>query len=232
MTGNSINLVSAIGDSRVADALHIGSLIFCYTLGNTLYRALVHLHHTQPKPNAKARATASPLVVLMLALSDYWFFVNTKSVRHVLPLALGFGILNAATIDALGGTITFAMTGHLKTISHGLADRFFHSDPEKRRLQSPTKTSCYSLGSFLIGALVGTWLAKLGTQQAVERGPMIRFGNVNIPVFTTIGLLCALLLRHFDRPFPRPMMETFFFNSAKISNEEDQQRRQSGAVIS
>ena len=213
MTGNTIKMAAAIGEWKVAEALHFGSLVLCYSLGNTIYRAMVHYHNNQTKPHVSARATASPLIVALLFLSDLLFDSTTSSLGHVVPLALGFGMLNAATMDSLGGTITFAMTGHIKTISQGLSDFFFHSDPQKRRLKSAVKSSARVLAFFLLGCSVGTCLANLGSQQFIEATgmtlPSFLIGEPNLPVFTVVGLLSTLLLHLQDRPYPSFLREMF-----------------------
>ena len=206
MTGNTIKMATSIGEWKVAEALHFGSLVLCYSLGNTIYRGMVHYHNEQTKPHLAAKATVSPLIVALLFLSDLLFDSATKSLRHVIPLALGFGMLNAATMDSLGGTITFAMTGHIKTISQGLSDWLFHSDPQQRRLKSAVKSSARVVGFFVLGCIAGTFLANLGNQQFIEATgmtlPSSLIGEPNLPIYTVVGLLSTLLLHLQDRPYP------------------------------
>lgn len=223
MTGNSLNFIASLVEFRFGDASFYGSMVLCYLLGNALYRTMVHHHHEQPKPSVSARATASPLIVALLALSDYFFYTKgafSDSLVHAIPLALGFGMLGAAGMDALGGTITFAMTGHMKTVSQGLSDLWGHSDPQKRRWRSANKTSLRVLEFFLFGVLVGTCMANLGKQQMIGTAGMTLPSFLlesHLPVFTIIGIIGATLLQLYDRPLPATLKEIIAFMNNTIN---------------
>jgi uncharacterized membrane protein YoaK (UPF0700 family) len=228
MTGNSVSMVSAMGEMRMMEAFRLGSILLCYALGNTAYYTMVHLHHAHAKPNETARTTASQFILALFALSDYLFYTKTavsKSLVHVIPLALGFGLWNACSMDAMGGTITFAMTGHIKTICQGLSDLLFHSDREKRQWRSAQQTSCRVFGFFLVGALVGTFLVNLGSQQIIAGSgmtfPTFLLEEFNLPVYTLIGMLMTLLLHLHDQPFPRPVRAMRTFVSDKFNRRRD-----------
>lgn len=200
MTGNAVKAGSALGKLRLGDASNFVSVILCYALGSSLYRALVHLQHHQPKPHTSARLLASPLILVAFCSSDLLFGAKgspTDYFKHILPLALGFGLLNAATTDALGGTMTNAYTGHIGKVAHGVSDWLFAVEPRKKRFRSATRLSAQVLCSFLVGIVLGaaSMPALLSAQQ-----------SYNVPLFTVFGTLCVILMQLHDHPIPIDIM--------------------------
>ena len=194
MTGNAVKAGSALGKLRLRDALNLASVILCYALGSSLYRTLVHLQHYQPKPHTSARLLASPLILAAFCSSDLVFSAKgfpTHYFKHILPLALGFGLLNAATTDALGGTMTNAYTGHIGKVAHGVSDLLFAADPRKKRFQSATRLSAQVLCSFLVGIVLGA-----AAMPAIKTAQQ----SYNVPLFTLFGTLCVTLVQLYDRP--------------------------------
>ena len=217
MTGNTIKSASALGELRWGDAWSVASVILCYALGSTLYRTLIHLHHHHAKPHTSARLAASPLILLAFGISDLVFYTKsfgTEYFGHVLPLALGFGLLNAASTDALGGTTTFAYTGHISKISHGVSDWLFAADPRKRRFRSATRLSARVLGCFIIGIVIGTMLSTAGTHHIVMPSGLsmpaflVAQQSYNVPLFTLVGTICVILIQLHDHPLPNNLLDT------------------------
>ena len=211
MTGNTVKYGSSLGRMRWRDAWNYASVILCYAFGNSLYRALVHWQHHLTTPHTSARFLASPLILAAFGGSDLIFHTNNfprQYFKHILPLALGFGLLNAATTDALGGTMTNAYTGHLVKVSQGISDWLFAVEPRQRRFSSVTRLSALMLVCFLVGIVLGTVFVPslIAAQQ-----------SYNVPLFTVFGTCCVILLHLYDRPHPR--------NSIKVGEIVTEERR-------
>ena len=210
MTGNAIQSIATLAELKLSDSFYFGSLVLSYSLGNVVYKALIHLNNQHASPHTRARLAASPIILGLFAISDFLFYTKSMDsnwLGHVPFLALGFGLLNAASMDALGGTITFAMTGHMKTVSQGLSDVFFHSDPRKRRMRSATKSSARILGFFLLGIFLGTRWVTSGSDHVVMAAsgmtlPAFLVEELNLPVFTLVGIISLALIQLHDRTYP------------------------------
>jgi len=214
MTGNMVSLASALGDWRLADAVRMSSLLVCFTFGCILYRTLVLVHgkayYTQPqlhdnyrRPDAAARAGVLPLILALFSSSDVLFsyaaFFTSETSRKLaaLPLALGFGLVNCAAMDAMGGTVTYAMTGHVQKVCQQVADWLFSTDPTKRQWQSVVQlVSTRIVGYFLMGAIFAAALINVGRE--VEFLSM----DTHLPVFTILGSLIVGFLHFYDNPAP------------------------------
>lgn len=197
MTGNTVKYGSSLARMRWSDAWNFSSVIFCYALGSFLYRALVHLQHHQSTRRTSARFLASPLILTAFGGSDLVFHTNKffrHHFKHILPLALGFGLLNAATTDALGGTMTNAYTGHIVKVSQGVSDWLFAADPRQRTFLSATLLSAQMLVCFLVGIILGA--SAMPSMTAAQE-------SYNLPLFTVYGTCCVTLLQLYDRPFPQ-----------------------------
>jgi uncharacterized membrane protein YbhN (UPF0104 family) len=178
-----------------------------------------------------ARSTASPLLLALFALSDFLFYNPTGSwVVHMLPLATGFGLLNAAGTDILGGTITFAMTGHISKVTQGISDWLL----EGKQWRSATKLSARILSFFVAGIVGASWLASTGSSHVIIPAsgltlPAFMVGkNANVPIFTLVGLFAVALMHLHDRPLPSLIWElqTLFLRKA----ERDERPHESPAT--
>ena len=120
----------------------------------------------------------------------------------MLPLSLGFGILNAATTDILGGTITFAMTGHVGKVTQGMSDWLMNREKHhQKNLHSTTKLSASILTSFMMGAVAASWLTSSSSLNHITRktpGSTLHTlwmgKNTNLPIFTIVGVLAVILI--------------------------------------
>ncbi|CAB9527278.1 Major facilitator superfamily domain containing [Seminavis robusta] len=239
MTGNTIRLASALGEFRGMEALHLASMLFAYAFGALVYRSMVHYHILEEKtskPHVAARTSASPVMLAMFALSDLLFYNNNlnsggSGPKNVIPLALAFGLLNSATTDAMGGTITFALTGHVSKLSSGISDWFFATDPRKRRIRSATKMSARIMGWFVAGVLCGTWLTMIGSNHVPMEAsgltlPAFLVGEQNrLPIFSIIGIIAVALIQLFDRPLPNLVWDILSLMGPNNSGGEGEQRK-------
>jgi uncharacterized membrane protein YoaK (UPF0700 family) len=216
MTGNVIKIASAIGEQRFGEALPFASVVVVYALGCAIYGTIVNVSIRAEKsnnPQATARSMTSLLFLALFALSDYLFYnhnsmtSNTSNawLIHMTPLAMGFGILNAASADILGGTITFAMTGHISKVAQGVSEWLLNG----KQWRSATKLSARILSFFVGGILGASWLASSGSNHVIIQTtgltlPTFLVGKniVNLPIFTVVGVFAVALMNFHDRPLP------------------------------
>lgn len=179
MTGNTIRLTMALSELRLRDALLFGSLVTSYAMGVGAFHAV---NFTKKQRGTASSFAAAPLFLTVFVLVDILVKLHGDSNSRIFlpPLGLGFGMLNAASTDALGGTTTYAMTGHIMKLGHAVVDRFMAG---KKRWRKGTRTSTRVVICFAAGIATGTILSNL-------------LGSAlgNLPPFTTLGILYTLLL--------------------------------------
>ena len=208
--GNTIKLATALGEMKGVDTLVFLGILSMYALGCLLFRTFIHINQNKMNeaPHLAARDSIAPVALALFALSDFIFYkksLQTGFRGHVLPLALGFGLLNSATTDAMGGTITFAMTGHVSKVAQGTSDWLFSG---RRRFRSAAKMSFRIFSCFLIGVVIGTFLNGIGPQRLMKASGLGLSSIIleqHLPVFTIIGALAVITLQLHDHPLPNIM---------------------------
>lgn len=203
LSGNTIKLATALGELRTIDAFFFLGVVVSHGLGNLFYRSIVQYHQHKDKVNqhVASRRSATPIILALFSTSDFIFHtrsLQTEFRTHIFPLALGFGLLNSATTDALGGTNTFAMTGHLSKIMQGTSDRLFSG-----KWRSATKMSVRIFIFFFLGVVVGAILNQVGPQQVMTAsglGVSFFLLENRVPFFTIVGGLTLLLMQLYDHP--------------------------------
>lgn len=206
---------SALGTFRLGDAWNVATLVLCYAFGNIMYRSLVHFHHHDTQPaHTSARLSASPLILLAFGCSDLLFYTKGFGTDgyhfgHLLPLTLGFGLLNAAITDALDGTMLHAYTGHISKISQGISDWLFAADSRKRRFNLATRLSVWVLGFFVAGIIAGAILSTAGTDSIIMPASglimpafLVAHPRFKVPLLTLVGIVYVALIQLYDRPLP------------------------------
>ena len=209
MTGNSIRLVTALAESQWAAAFFFVSLLTSYSVGIMSFRVIDltwrrHREQQLPwktmQPEIRTCVLAAPLMLLLCCLADVvsHHFANHRI--HAPLMSMAFGILNAATAEATGGTILYAMTGHVTKIAKSIADSFADS----KRSHRPPKTSLTVLGSFLAGVF-------LSVKAKPYMLPLIEQGGV--PFCSIVGLIYTILLLSYGR-----LSFSHFFNLGLTTN--------------
>ena len=202
MTGNTIRFATALAESRLKDAFFYVSLISSYAIGVGMFRVmdLKMRHGNDTKMTGESPlqilTTVAPVVAVLFVLADAvsHFFANNRI--HAPLLSMGFGLTNAATADATGGTILYAMTGHITKAAHSFVDYWMLSKPKAlKSVRSHSRiVTCFAAGIFL----------SIKASQYVL--PITQ--GLKIPMATTAGtLFCMLFLWYGSTPksFP-PIM--------------------------
>jgi uncharacterized membrane protein YoaK (UPF0700 family) len=105
-------------------------------------------------------------------------------------LAAGFGLVNTASSLATGGTVLFAMTGHLSKVATAL-----QKGQLPRTWDDATRKAIHVLFSFMGGVFLST----LYNQYYHPIEPLLK---LSLPPFcTSVGLLYAALFLWYEMPF-------------------------------
>ena len=200
MTGNIIRLGSSLAEHRWKDCIKSVTLLSCYMVGTVIFRSLLKHHRdrrirlwwslSSQQRDKVRKTTKSPLLVapislVIMVLGDLW---NNMSI-----LALAGGFINAATSHAAGGTVVFALTGHLSRVLTGLLDYQETKTWNKGIGASATVVTC-----FFAGAITTTLLWNhVGSK----------------PFFVFIGLLYAGILSMMGLPKPEALEIDAWFPS-------------------
>ena len=137
----------------------------------------------------------APIVALIFAAADN---MSRLSSNHGLILkllqapllAVGFGLVNTASSLATGGTVLFAMTGHLSKVATAL-----QKGQVPRTWDDTTRKAIRVLFSFMSGAFLST----LYNQHYQQIEPLVK---LPLPPFcTSVGLLYAALFLWYEMPF-------------------------------
>jgi uncharacterized membrane protein YoaK (UPF0700 family) len=186
MTGNCLKLMNSVVNAQIHEGL-ISTLFLVSYMGGSM--GFVHLKHvfadaSREDKDAPVRLVA-PIVALLFVGADILArrtavtsAVAIKAVQ-VPFLAAGFGLVNGAAGHVSGGTIFFALTGHLTKITN-----YCHECMNRKHwqlLDSATVKSMNVLTHFMGGALVGGMLLKHSSRAT------------SLPVCTILGLLYGTL---------------------------------------
>ena len=196
MTGNMIRLAGALTESRWGDSLKSLNLISCYMIGAIVFRSVLNYHEGQRMKLSsrqykkvikwtKSPLLSAPLALAMLLLGEVW--------SNMSLLAVAGGFINSATAHAAGGTIVFAMTGHLSKILTGVLDY-----PQTRVWNKGIGASAKIVVWFFAGAVTTTLLWNHGHSK---------------PFFAVIGLIYAGILSLVGLPKPAALEEVTAFRA-------------------
>lgn len=185
MTGNTIRFATAVAEARILDALFHASLITSYAVGVGIFRVLdIKVRHGEKEASSSSQqllTTVAPIILALFVLADmlaHWFDNNRI---HAPLLSVGFGIMNAASADATGGTILYAMTGHITRMGRNIVDYFMLSKP--KCLQS-FKSRLRIVACFAAGIALSVKAAQY---------MMVLSSSVQPPLWTTAGVAFAAL---------------------------------------
>lgn len=164
MTGNTIRCAVSIAEFDFGETARLVTLIGGYVMGTSLFRAT---YKRLKRINSKRASTAvsviaAPIIMALLCLAE------ATSFQPLLALAGSF--INSAAQIGTGGTITYALTGHITKLSNGVVDNCMTGKPV-------TGPSIRVLVSLFAGVVVGAGL--------------LAHTNVlsNLPVFSILGLV-------------------------------------------
>jgi uncharacterized membrane protein YoaK (UPF0700 family) len=185
MTGNLIRCATAFAELRFTDAAFYAGMMWSYLAGVAIFR-LVDLHNQKQQLRPTTRAVI-PATLLTFFLSDVVSVTKYKTAAQPLLLAAGFGIVNAAGIDATA-TVTNAATVHITKIGLGLVDGVYLGARRKG-----TRTGMRFIGSFFISVLLTTVLY----QWIVVEQPWLV--SQMPPIGSTFGVFYTLLFGWYSR---------------------------------
>ncbi|KAI2506766.1 DUF1275-containing protein [Fragilaria crotonensis] len=197
MTGNMIRMAGALVENRWRDSFKSLNLIACYILGAIVFRNVLNYHDQRklllassstPRYKTFSKTTKSPLLVAPVALA---ILILGEVWSNMSLLAVAGGFINSATAHASGGTIVFAMTGHMSKVLTGVLDY-----PQTRELNKGVIASAKIVLWFFIGAISTTLLWNHGNSK---------------PFFVMIGLVYAGVLSLVGLPKPAALGEIMSF---------------------
>ena len=196
MTGNTVRSMSFLADLEYEKALFHAALIVSYVAGGGLFSILdanAGTRSNNNKTNSKlpkdSKSTLPLVAGIGLALFCGSDLLNQRmaNARAGLPiLALGYGMINAATLNVVGA-VTNAITGHWTKVGLGVGD--YLVDPQtggsSKRLFPTTSAGC--VAAFCLSVLLTGMLFN----QIVARPALL----ARMPPFgTSFGVLYAILL--------------------------------------
>ncbi len=185
MTGNTIRFATSLAESRWVDALFYMSLIVTYVFGVAIFRAieltLLRYEKEAEEIQQQLVLVVAPLIVSLFLFADVMsHFVRNERI-HAPILSLGFGIMNAASAGATGGTVLYAMTGHMNRCGKCLVDYLMLS-----------KAKCYmSFKSHL--RIVTSFAAGIGLSVLAAQYLFPLMSGFQPPMATTAGIFFAIL---------------------------------------
>ena len=210
MTGNTIRFASALANAQWMDAAFGFSLLLSYSVGAGICR-LVDLKLRQRRqrqegnqqlvakntssPESQLCVAVAPLVLVLFALAD--LVALTVHNRIYAPiLSIGFGIVNAASSAATGGTILYAMTGHFMKLASSAVEKWWFLDDDDEG--KTVKVACCQfhwriLASFIAGLLLSYKASNILI-------PILKQSSLRLPLQTMVGFLYALLLVWYGMP--------------------------------
>jgi len=181
MSGNIISMSIDMAGKRWNDALWKSSLFGGYFLGTASVRSIELLCHRKGHEHLKIVA---PIVAVVFATAEKLIGSSSNYLSDgktfIFLLTLGYGMVYASVTQALNGTITQLLTGHLTKLGSAIPDRFL--GPTKQ-WNKGIMTSVCILGSFVIGCTFGSQVLHVVSE--------------DFPVFAILGSVYALVLTMF-----------------------------------
>lgn len=183
MTGNTVRCMDALAENRLDTVMMYLGLIVNYVSGGALYKFL----STWKKDIDLA--WVSKISFGFFLLSD--LIGRIKDASRIFPMAVAFGMINAATQESIGA-VTNAVTGHYGKIGLGIGENLFlqlKKDSDGKSVNNtPFFTSlqgvCSFGGSLILTNLVFQWIERKHAW-LLSRLP---------PFGMTLGILYYLLL--------------------------------------
>jgi uncharacterized membrane protein YoaK (UPF0700 family) len=194
MTGTILKVAEAVGNWNLSTACIHASMVGCYVGGGFIFSQWKKTSNNNKQEQKKSSLMAiSILSGLFFLLSDVTTGLSTAL---KLPLlAVGFGIINAGTVD-VGAGVTYAMTGHVTKISQGLATG------NLVKSKDPSATSAKGLAVFWMAALAANLVCEFLEKSASSTAAAVAWPLwvaktvlQRLPLGTTVAVAYAWLFQ-------------------------------------
>jgi uncharacterized membrane protein YoaK (UPF0700 family) len=209
MTGNTVRCMSFLADNHPGQALFYAGLIMSYTAGGALFEA-VDWYQKKKSPNQLSsnenqKSKSSTLEQIARIGLGIFCFSDLTAKRMapfdravLIPMAIGYGMINAAGMDALeGGVVTNAITGHYTKLGLGFGERLmlWNEDMDGKPSTAATKplsTSVRAVAVFASSIVVTGWVYRW-----IQATPGIQ--RFLPPMGTSFGIMYAFLLTWYSK---------------------------------
>jgi uncharacterized membrane protein YoaK (UPF0700 family) len=188
VTGNTVRLGFSLAEKRFADAIYFGSVNVCYLAGGVLYHCIDLVTDKNSKEEEKPSRWVAPAALAIFVLRDVTMLVIPAGKWSMPLLTVGFGLVNAASLNVLG-YITMAVTGHVTKVGTGIVDY-----TQSRSFGTSPTTSAIVVSSFITSIVLSAWVH----DWVVNTQPHIL--SKIPPIGTTFGILYALLFGWYLSP--------------------------------
>jgi len=182
MTGNIVALSIAMAEQHSRDVLWRLTLIFGYLTGVIAAKSTDSWCQRKGKETCR---TLAPVILAIFAIGDRLIQSSAGIISDKIKwekrkwfmsiLAVGYGIVYSTANQALNGTITNLLTGHLTKLGNAAYNRYVISE---RKWNDKTLESLYIIFSFILGGMCGV-VFDSNTKQGGA-------------VFTVMGILYSL----------------------------------------
>ena len=198
MTGNIVSMSIALAEQNWEEVFWKLSLIGSYFVGTISARSTEWMCQRRTSLHGKVtrpRKVIAPVIFATFAIADRLTRVSPvgsisekQKWNVAIPiLALGYGMVYASANQALNGTITNLLTGHVTRVGSAVSDRFFSGE---RKWNNGASVSLCILGSFILGGMFGTVFEDVLKFMPLQSGQ-------DSPVFTVMGIVYAVVLTLF-----------------------------------
>ena len=202
MTGTILKVAEAVANWNLSTTCLHASMVGCYIGGGFLFSQLKQstLANAANKNKSKHEQKESSLLTISI-LSGLFFLLSdmTDGVSSALKLpllAVGFGIINAGTVD-VGAGVTYAMTGHVTKIGQGLATGGLAKGSEDPSATSAKGVAVF-FGAAMAANLVCGFLEQTTSASANVALLPLRMARTvlqRLPLGTTVAVAYAWLFR-------------------------------------
>mmetsp|Transcript_1705 Transcript_1705/g.2302 ORF Transcript_1705/g.2302 Transcript_1705/m.2302 type:complete len:344 (-) Transcript_1705:91-1122(-) len=218
MTGNTVRCLSALAEGNIPQASFYAALVISYTVGASLFKFVLEFcspgtksptnnnNHSKSPTNMVSRFLRHPLrasawIALPFFVAADIFSGVFKNAMMV-PLALGYGLVNAAALHYAGGVVTNLITGHWTKWGLGFTERLLFlqnpeccADGQGNKQDDAWSKSSHVLVPFCLSTLFSSWLYQ--TLNQLPEGSW--FYQIPMPMGSLCGLAYFLMFVWYSR---------------------------------